>query len=136
MYPHMDMTIHHRIIAPRDNTCYVLFNQLGYHLHKSWSVFFCDEHLRALDDADNVLFLSRPPQSLLGGFALISLFVTYLVLNGNGVKDGLTFFAPVAESLSRAYYTLLTISIVSLTIKMARCGHKLVVFRAVRAAVP
>lgn len=64
-------------------------------------------------------------QSLLGGFALIHLYMTYLLelqsLPTGGSNSGfLHFYSPIAINMQRTYYILITVSLLSAADKYTR----------------
>jgi hypothetical protein len=69
-------------------------------------------------------------QGLLGGFALLNFFMTYLMYSGNNLRNWLKYYAPLALANNRMYYTLLTMAIVASTARSVG-----LVVRAIHAAL-
>ncbi|KAG2430374.1 hypothetical protein HYH02_013736 [Chlamydomonas schloesseri] len=59
-------------------------------------------------------------EGLLGGLALVNFFMTYMLYSRDGLRRFLAYYAPIAQDMNRIYYSLLVLSIISSTSRLAR----------------
>ncbi|KAG2486119.1 hypothetical protein HYH03_015214 [Edaphochlamys debaryana] len=59
-------------------------------------------------------------EGLLAGFALLNLFMTYMLYANKGMTRFLMYYGPISLSCNRMYYCLLVLSIISSTSRLAR----------------
>ena len=64
--------------------------------------------------------LIPPPKALLGGFALLNFFLTYLLYNKQSLQQFLQYYSPDAMEFSRAYFTLTTFSVIAATARQVQ----------------
>jgi hypothetical protein len=62
--------------------------------------------------------LGLAAQGLCGGLACMALFMTYLLTSRRGGQAFLQYYAPLAQSLNRTYFTLISLSIVAVVARM------------------
>ena len=68
----------------------------------------------------NCPLLVPPLQALLGGFALLNFFLTYLLYNKQSLQQFLQYYSPDAMEFSRAYFTLTTFSVIAATARQVQ----------------
>lgn len=56
-----------------------------------------------------------PHQGLVAGFALLNFCMTYLLYSSTHMRKFLSYYAPLAQNNNRAYYALITLSVISST---------------------
>ncbi len=56
-----------------------------------------------------------PCQGLLGGFALLNFFMTYMLYSGGTLIGFLSYYAPLAQNNARIYYSLSVVSVIAST---------------------
>jgi hypothetical protein len=84
-----------------------------------------DDWLRSLTSFSDSMghwmaLLGLAAQGLCGGLACMTLFMTYLLTSRRGGTAFLQYYAPLAQSLNRTYFTLISLSIVAV---VARLGY-------------
>ncbi|KAG2422066.1 hypothetical protein HXX76_016301 [Chlamydomonas incerta] len=59
-------------------------------------------------------------EGLLAGLALLNFFMTYVLYSRDGLRRSMAYYAPIAQDINRIYYSLLVLSIISSTSRLAR----------------
>ncbi|KXZ46431.1 hypothetical protein GPECTOR_43g867 [Gonium pectorale] len=78
---------------------------------------------RSLANLTNIFnILGMFAQGLLSGFALLNFFMTYMLYGSSGgeLREFLRYYGPLAQNNNRLYYTLLALSVISSTSRLAR----------------
>ncbi|GLC56363.1 hypothetical protein PLESTB_001096600 [Pleodorina starrii] len=58
-------------------------------------------------------------QGLVGGFALLNFFMTYMLYGSSNMRKFLSYYAPLAQNSNRIYYALITLAVISSTSRLA-----------------